>query len=226
MPAEELPEPLFHSGNGIARPQHEQIFELKVMKELSKGQLVLGIDLLILTLARIRSGSDAAARENLFARAQIHGIAHAADVPANSANVTAKDRRVCDSRQTRFASEKRFENLLDFVACGHQQRKDRPRGRADQQSDLARLRIGSRPESRCEREAARFERASHAEVPEDCFDLSAGRAQCDAPKIGGPVSRRHSPLCQNPQGPCLSSYRNPGRAGSIPPRFSSHSRSG
>jgi hypothetical protein len=106
MPAEELPEPLLHSGDGVARPKDQQVLHLKVVKELPKVQLILGVDLLILAVAWIGNRSDTAAREDLFARAQVDGVAHTPDVSANSADMTAKNRRLRDSRQTRSASEK------------------------------------------------------------------------------------------------------------------------
>ena len=96
--AEKLLEPSFHAGDRIARSQHEQIGEMKVAKEFAEIQLVFGLDVLILAVARIGNRADAAAGENLLAGAEIDGVANASNVTAHAVGVAAEDCRVLNPR--------------------------------------------------------------------------------------------------------------------------------
>src|SRR6266849_10057654 len=158
---QKLPEPTLHPGSRITRPENEQISEFEIVQKLAQRESILGFDVLILAVAGIGNGPYAAARENLLARAQVHRVPHASNVPADSADMAPKDGRCMNSRKARLASETRFEDLLNLVAGGREQRIDCACGRADQQADLPRLGLGAGAESRCEGKTTRFECASH-----------------------------------------------------------------
>src|SRR5262249_13204201 len=132
--------------------------------------------------------------EDFLPRAKVDRIAHAPCVSEDPPRVTMEDRGVLDARQTGLTSEERLEDFRDAVARGDEERENRAGRGSDQMSDLARLRIGARPEAAGERESARFERAADAEVPEDRFDFAAGGAKRDALEVSGPESGRHVPL--------------------------------